>query len=133
MAYSASTSAAVPYTVNQVFPFTGFLQPVDNPPTTNSMKAGAAVPVKFSLGGNQGLNIFTPGSPASQQVNCQTGVPIAPIEQILTAGNSSLQYDPTSGTYTYVWKTDKAWSGTCRQLNVQLTDGTNHLANFLFK
>jgi hypothetical protein len=97
------------------------------------MKAGGAVPVKFSLGSNLGLNIFNPGYPASQQINCQSGVPIDPIEQTVTAGNSSLQYDPTTNTYTYVWKTDKAWAETCRQLDVQLTDGTNHLANFLFK
>jgi hypothetical protein len=38
--------------------FTGFFQPIDNQPTINTMKAGAAVPVKFSLGGNQGLNLW---------------------------------------------------------------------------
>jgi len=114
------------------FPFDGFFSPVDNPPAVNSMKAGAAVPVKFSLGGDEGLNIFNPGYPASQQVNCQSGVPISPIEETVTAGNSSLQYNPTTGQYTYVWKTDKAWKDTCRQLTLQLTDGTNHQANFQF-
>jgi streptogramin lyase len=34
------------------FLFSGFFQPVDNPPTLNSTKAGSAVPVKFSLNGN---------------------------------------------------------------------------------
>jgi len=32
----------------------------------------------------------------------------------------------------YVWKTNKAWAGTCRQLDVQLSDGTDHLADFEF-
>src|ERR1044072_1316521 len=32
--------------------FTGFFTPIDNPPVLNEMKAGAAAPVKFSLGGN---------------------------------------------------------------------------------
>ncbi|QHK21248.1 hypothetical protein GU243_17740 [Pseudarthrobacter psychrotolerans] len=36
------------------WPFRGFLQPVDNGGALNSMKAGAAVPVKFGLGGNRG-------------------------------------------------------------------------------
>jgi hypothetical protein len=31
-----------------------------------------------------------------------------------TAGNSGVQYDAASDTYTYVWKTDKGWAGTCR-------------------
>ncbi len=114
------------------FPFTGFFAPVNNLPTENSMKAGRAVPVKFALGGDQGLNIFNAGYPGSQQINCQSGVPISPIEETSDAGNSSLQCDPATGQYTYVWKTDKAWANTCRQLVVQLTDGTNHVADFLF-
>jgi hypothetical protein len=114
------------------FPFTGFFSPVDNAPTVNSMKAGRAVPVKFSLGGDQGLDIFASGSPSSQQVNCTTGDPIDVIEQTVTAGSSSLQYDLATGQYTYVWKTDKAWKDTCRTLDLQLTDGTHHTADFSF-
>jgi hypothetical protein len=34
--------------------FSGFFQPVDNLPTLNIAKAGSAIPVKFSLGGDQG-------------------------------------------------------------------------------
>jgi hypothetical protein len=47
-------------------------------------------------------------------------------------GNSTLQYDAASDTYTYVWKTDKAWTG-CRQLLVVLNDGVVHRVNFQFK
>ena len=32
--------------------FSGFFQPVDNPPVFNKVKAGQAIPVKFSLQGN---------------------------------------------------------------------------------
>ena len=115
------------------FNFTGFFQPVDNLPTFNSMKTGAAVPVKFSLGGNQGLNIFAPGYPVSGQIACSASATVDVIEQTVTAGGSSLQFDPTSNQYTYVWKTNSAWSGTCRQLVVKLIDGTSHVANFQFK
>ncbi len=34
--------------------------------------------------------------------------------------------------YAYVWKTDNAWTGTCRQLVVGLKDGTTHSAWFNF-
>ena len=44
-----------------------------------------------------------------------------------------LTYDPVSGQYSYIWKTNKAWAGTCRQLLVTLDDGTVHKAYFKFK
>jgi hypothetical protein len=112
--------------------FTGFLQPVDNLPALNSTKAGSAIPVKFALGGNQGLNIFSGGYPAQNTLNCQSSAPVDPIEQTVTAGSSSLSYDAVSGTYTYVWKTDKAWAGTCRELTLKFNDGTTRKADFKF-
>lgn len=113
-----------------VYDFSGFFQPVDNAPTVNRAKAGSAIPVKFSLAGDQGLDIFAAGSPGSQAVTCATGAPIDVIEQTVTAGGSTLQYDPATDQYTYVWKTDKAWAGTCRQLIVKLADGQEHTAQF---
>jgi hypothetical protein len=35
-------------------------------------------------------------------------------------------------TYVYVWKTDRSWANTCRQLIVKLDDGSVHRANFQF-
>jgi hypothetical protein len=115
------------------FAFTGFFPPVDNPPTLNSVKAGSAVPAKFSLGGDYGLGIIATGYPKSVKIACDSGVPIDTIEETVTAGNSSLQYNPATGQYTYVWKTDKAWANTCRQFQLMLADGTLHVANFKFR
>jgi Concanavalin A-like lectin/glucanases superfamily len=114
------------------YSFTGFFQPVDNAPTVNTTKAGSAIPVKFSLGSDFGLGIFANGSPSSYQVSCTTGTPTDTIETTIAAGSSSLQYDPTSNQYTYVWKTDKAWAGTCRKLDLTLSDGSMHDALFQF-
>jgi uncharacterized protein len=113
--------------------FTGFFQPVDNSPVLNSVKGGSSIPVKFSLGGNQGLDIFLSGYPLSRQITCDSSAPLDDIEQTVTAGGSSLSYDATSDQYSYVWKTNKAWAGTCRQLVVILKDGSIHTANFKFK
>ncbi len=87
----------------------GFFKPVDNlDVATNSVRAGSAVPVKFTLGGDMGLEVFETGYPKSQQIpNPQ--VTVDGIEQTVTAGSSGLGYDPATGQYTYVWKTDKAW------------------------
>jgi hypothetical protein len=120
----------VPYRV--IFNFAGFFQPVDNPPFINQMNAGRAVPIKFSLGGNQGLAIFAAGYPQSRQVTCNTFSPIDAVEETLTAGSSTLSYDSTTGRYSYVWKTDKAWGGTCRQFIVKFTDGQTYTVNFSF-
>jgi hypothetical protein len=60
------------WTVEEVLPFSfrGFFNPVDNDPVVKRVKAGAGIPIKFSLGGNQGLNIFQTGFPASRAVAC---------------------------------------------------------------
>ena len=106
--------------------FAGFFQPIDNAPTLNVAKAGSAIPVKFSLGGDQGLNIFQPGYPQVTTVSCSTSAPTDVIETTVTAGGSSLQYDPTADQYTYVWKTNANAAGTCVQVNLGLNDGSAH-------
>ena len=73
--------------------FSGFFPPVANPPTVNIAKAGSAIPVKFSLGGNRGLAIFAAGYPRVVTTVCGTGVPTEEIKTTVTAGGSSLSYD----------------------------------------
>jgi hypothetical protein len=130
---AANNQSSCSFTVTVRYNFSGFFQPVDNPPVVNSVNAGQAIPVKFSLSGNKGLAIFAAGYPASQPIACSSGSPTDAIEETVTAGGSSLSYDATADQYSYVWKTDKAWKGTCRQLIVKLTDGTEHIAYFQFK
>ena len=96
------------------------------------MNAGRAVPLKFSLGGNRGLEIFKPGSPVVTPDRRAWAVrPVNPSRS-MTPGNSGLTYDPSNDRYTYVWKTQKQWAGTCRELTVELVDGTSHTALFTF-
>jgi hypothetical protein len=115
-----------------VFDFRGFFRPVDNAPTLNVVKAGSGIPVKFSLSGDQGLDVFAAGHPVSYGVDCNTSAPLDTVEQTVTAGGSSLSYDVLADQYVYVWKSDKAWAGTCRRLDVTLTDGTGHVVHFKF-
>ena len=129
---NAGNTATASATYRVVFNFTGFFAPVKNPPIMNEMNAGRTVPLKFSLGGNQGLNIIAAGFPTSRQIQCSTTLPIDSVEETTTAA-SSLTYDPVSGVYTYTWKTQKAWAGTCRQLSLQLIDGQTYILNFMFR
>ena len=110
----------------------GFFAPVDNPPAQNLLKAGSAVPVKFSLGGDFGLNVLAAGFPQSQAMSCSASSSIELIEETVTAGSSSLSYNLLTGQYTYVWKTEKAWAGSCRRLTLKLSDGQLREADFKF-
>jgi alpha-tubulin suppressor-like RCC1 family protein len=115
-----------------VYNWSGFFQPVDNLPCFNVAKAGRAIPVKFSLGGNMGLQIFASGYPMVVKTTEGTTATEDLVEQTATASVSGLTYDAASGQYTYVWKTDKSLAGTCQTLQLKLADGSVHCANFKF-
>ena len=130
---AVGNTAECSFTVTVLFNFSGFFQPVDNTPTFNTVNAGKAIPVKFSLSGNKGLSIFPVSTPDSQQIACDNGAPVAEIEDTVNAGSSSLSYDAATDQYIYVWKTSNSWAGTCRQLIITLNDGTTHVAYFKFR
>lgn len=119
-----------PPPVVETYAFTGFFAPVANLPTVNTQTAGSAIPVKFSLNGFQGLDVIEPGYPMSQPMSCTTWSPIGPGAAI--SSNGGLTYDATSDRYSIVWKTVKAWGGTCRQFQMLLDDGSTHRFNVKF-
>jgi hypothetical protein len=63
-------------------------------------RAGSAIPVKFSLGGYRGLQIFEAGYPGSVLIACDSSAPLDPVEETVTAGSSGLSYDAATDTYT---------------------------------
>ncbi len=132
-AENSAGEATCTATVTVLENFTGFFPPVNNLPTLNVVNAGRAIPVKFSLNGNKGLDIFAPGFPVSGVIACDNNAPPDEVEETVTAGSSSLSYDPVSDRYTYIWATSSSWAGTCRQLVIQLKDGCTYRANFKFR
>jgi hypothetical protein len=133
-----TNSAAVTYTV--IYDWNGFFQPIDNNPDQsgnvafatvwNSAKAGQAIPVKFSLSGNQGLSIFATGYPKSVKVACPSALPVVDAIETYASSTSGLHYDAVADQYVYVWKTATSLAGTCQRLEVKLVDGTSHYAFF---
>jgi len=119
------------FTVTVLYDFTGFFSPVNNLPTLNAVNAGRAIPVKFSLSGNKGLNIFAPENPYTVSLNCATNDPGVDVTETVNAGSSSLSFG--GDQYNYVWATPSSWAGTCRQLVIKLNDGSVHTANFRFR
>ena len=121
------------FAIVEPYAFGGFRSPVDGGGTRNAAKAGSAIPIKFSLGGDRGMGIFAIGSPGSARVTCDTAAPIDEIEETATSGASTLSYSAGSDTYQYVWRTDKAWKGSCRMLTLTFGDGSEAQALFQFK
>jgi hypothetical protein len=106
------------------WPFTGFFDPVENAPMFNEMKAGRAVPVKFSLGGDRGLVILASGYPQVTGTACPSSASTDAVEETLAVDASKLSYDAATDQYTFVWKTDKSWAGTCKKVVLKFTDGS---------
>jgi hypothetical protein len=126
-----TNSVSVSYKV--IYNFAGFFQPVNNLPSLNVATAGSAIPVKFGMAGYQGLGIFAAGYPASGPITCNADEPGTVIDETINAGGSSLSFDASTGHYNYVWKTNKAWKGTCRILVIRFIDGMDHIAKFSFR
>lgn len=132
---AVGNASSCDFTVTVLYDFSGFFSPVGNLPVLNTVNAGRALPIKFSLSGNKGLNVFATvaNNPSSGLISCDATAPAVDITETVAAGNNSLSYDAASDQYTYVWKTDSSWVGTCRQLMLQLSDRSIHRANFKFK
>jgi Bacterial pre-peptidase C-terminal domain len=121
------------------FEFEGFFAPLDDPPPAlNRVKAGRDVAVRFRLGGDQGENVFADGFPRSARVDCgedadpETARPTRSPWWWRQWLDGDVRYNRWTDAYTYLWKTDSDWAGSCRQLIVQFTDGSIQRVNVQF-
>jgi predicted extracellular nuclease len=115
------------------YTFGGFLSPVLDAPNFNADSAGSTIPIRFSLGGNQGTNIFLAGFPASRPISCTTAAVTGGFTSASGPGASKLTYARGAETYHYNWKTEASWVGTCRELVLRFRDGTQYRALFDFR
>ena len=126
---NAGNSSTSTSTYDVIYDFGGFYSPVVNRPGVNVMRAGDAIRIPFSLGGDQGLDIWADGSngPTVKRVACQKNATPAQVKgsPLKTSG---LSYD--SGRYTYGWKTDRSMAGSCYRVIFELNDGTEHSLDF---
>jgi hypothetical protein len=124
--YTTKASTAS-LTVRSAITFTGFLPPVKNMPSINGGSAGSTIPIKFTLVGYSGSQVLYAGSPTSVQVQCG-----APDIAMGTTGSTVGTLQSVSNSFTYMWKTNSGWSGTCRRFILTLVDGSTHQALFRF-
>jgi len=131
-----TASATNRYSVAIRYSFGGFFAPVDNLPVVNTVKAGRAVPIKWSLlDGNGGYlsSLGTFKSLTSQSVACASGAATSPVEESAAPGGSGLSYDSLTHQFQYNWKSSSGWKGTCRVLTLELSDGQKQYASFRFE
>jgi hypothetical protein len=106
-----------------VYDFAGFASPAAPYPNATAVKAGEGVPLKFSLHGNQGSDIFAAGSPGWIPCGAPDGS---------SRADGSLSYNASADRYTFLATTAKSWVGSCRDLVMTLRDGTTQRARFNF-
>jgi hypothetical protein len=109
--------------------FSGFYAPLRNMPYINAATAGSAVPIKFAIGGYRGLQVLQANSPTSVAVTCPADAPQNTVRALI-APRGGLQ--SLGSSYTYVWRTDANWAGSCRKFVLTLSDGSTHEAMFRF-
>ena len=100
--------------------FKGFLGPIHQ---GSVVRAGDAIPIVFSLGGDRGLDVLAPGSPSSVRADCDhPGTPTGGDPASSQSGRG-LIFHSWTGHYVFSWQTRKSWAGTCRTFVLGLRDG----------
>jgi hypothetical protein len=126
-----TASATARYRV--IYDFEAFLWPVRNRPRVNTWVAGSSVPIRFELGGNQGVDVIEDGWPQVAVVGCDfTAEPEAGEPARHPRWFRELVYRRSKKRYAMVWQTERRWAGSCRQFMLKLKDGTVRRADFKF-
>ena len=112
------------------FDFGGFLGPIQD---GERVKAGDAIPIVFSLGGDLGLDVLADGSPSTAKVDCDGRPAPTESEPALSKGGRGLWFNKRTGHYVFVWQTKKSWKGTCRTFVLSLDDGSVHQLTVSFR
>jgi hypothetical protein len=122
----AGRTTTVTHSYEVVYEFSGQFQTGNG---RDVPKAGSALPAWFSLNGVSDPHAV--GGLYSAQITCGSTA-TAPLGTAITMAGG-LRYDPANDRFAFVWKSDRSWAGTCRQLQIVLNDGTTHTVPFDFK
>jgi dipeptidyl aminopeptidase/acylaminoacyl peptidase len=120
-----STSTTLTYHV--VYVFEGFDSPVDASGTIGAARAGDGIALKFSLQGDQGLNVVT--RTTWQTASCVDWTPIGTTAN----AEAKLSYNTSTDRYRDVVATSSNWKGMCRILRLDFADSISREVSVRFK
>ena len=92
------------------------------PPGFNKRGNKKQLSIKFSLGGDQGLDVFRPGFPAVQPIDCKDGQPTGSPFPATAA--KPLSYNAKKDRYEYLWDLSPLGKKGCVALQLGFDDGT---------
>lgn len=122
---SSRNAASASRNYSVAYAFAGFFAPLAPEPTISTVKAGDDLPVKLSLNGYQGLDIFA--SAPAWKPGCPSSSPDS------SSASGSLSYNSGADRYVFLARTQRSWAGSCKQLVLPLRDGTVHRASVRFR
>jgi len=96
------------------------------PPVVNEVQSGSAVPIWFNLG-DAVAQSQSVTSPTSTPIDCTS---LEPTGSTVPASVSPTGQKSSNGRVMYVWKTDKAWAGTCRAFTLGIAAPTTLYLHF---
>jgi TolB protein len=119
--------AEVTRTYKVVYAFGGFDRPVGADGSVDDVKAGDALPLKFSLQGDHGADVVA--GAVWQAASCADWSSLGPA----AAGQGKLSYNSSTDRYVDLVTTDSSWKGSCRTVDLQLADGSHHVVRVRFR
>lgn len=115
----------------EAWEFIGFAAPVDPLPTLNRVRAGQAVPLRWSLVDATGAPVLDLQSVRlwSTSLDCGAGASVDVVEEVFAGGSGLLNLG--GGSYQLGWKTWSSYANSCRVLHLDIGDGVTHDAHFM--
>lgn len=112
------------------FAWLGWYPPVHGD-GANAAQAGRTIPIRFGVDGAGQSNVI--GRVRVAPVACSGAAPVAVGDASLSDADWSVPGNHGGADSMLLWRTAKAYGGSCRQLQVQLTDGSVHRLTFDFR
>jgi hypothetical protein len=128
---AGQVAAEISLSVQVQYDFTGFFGELAGP--SPEVNAGNEAKVEFSLNGDQGVDIFAAGYPASQPVECRTRAPLGAFAPAVSRRRPSVEYSRVDDEYRWRWQTSDDWKNTCRLFVVRFAEGTERSKFIRFK
>jgi len=94
-------------------------------------EAERTIPIKFAVDAASGAELVDGLQVAA--VSCAGSAPVAPGDPRLEPAAATIGDTGQDGSEMVLWRTSQGYAGSCRQLLLELTDGSVHRLTFEFK